>query len=228
MAEVELDEQTGEVIETEPEAPAIPGEPDEAADEAGEDAEQEDVGGESEDEAPAEPEGPQPPSPDDMERRQQAWERERDRHMRELEKRDDYRYSLSSVCPLCDGHGLLYTPQTPEEGAQMRATILAMVGETTAEELKPHPRFHRCDTCGGEGKVYTGSKVPGQDALPCPDCNGQGHSGGQSQTAPTPLPVAAVAAPSQPPPSEQERIGNDAWGRPPGHPHYGLLPAQVS
>ena len=141
---------------------------------------------------------------------------------------DEYRYNLSSVCPLCEGHGLMFTPSNAEEQAQLRGFILSLVGDTTAEELRPHPRFHRCDTCEGEGKVYTGSRVQGQDALPCPDCNGQGHSGGATQAAPTVLPVSAPSVSGPPPQSEQERIGPDAWGRPPGHPHYGLLPAQVS
>lgn len=180
-------------------------------------------------ELPAEPQGPQPPAtPEQAEARQASWDRERDRHMRELEKRDDYRYSLSNVCPLCEGHGLLYEPQNAAEAAQMRGAILAIVGETTPEELHPHPDYHRCEVCEGYGKVYTGSRVGGQEALNCPACNGMGHTGGKAAAPLAALPMHTAATPTSPPPEEQARIGNDAWGRPPGHPHYGLLPAQVS
>lgn len=177
----------------------------------------------------AKPEGSQPPqSEKEMEKRQKAWDGARDTSMRDHEAADDYRYSISVICPLCEGHGLMYEPQTPEEGAQMRSFLLALVGETTIEELHDHPTFHRCDTCEGFGKVRTGSRVQGQEALPCPDCNGQGHSGGRSNVAALPAAVPPVTPAADVPEAEQERIGNDAWGRPPGHPHYGKLPALVS
>ena len=179
---------------------------------------------------PVEPEqkGPRPPQTEaEMEARVSSWERERERHMRELRKRDEYRYENSSVCPICQGHGLMDTPQNEADAAMMRQSILALVGGTTAEELRPHPTFHRCETCDGQGKVYTGSQVPDQASLNCPDCNGQGHTGGKGNVTALPLPAAAPAEAATVPPEEQVRIGNDAWGRPPGHPHYGKLPAQV-
>lgn len=174
------------------------------------------------------PEGPQPPQTEkEMERRQKAWAAERDRHMEKAKAADDYRYSISVVCPFCEGHGLMFNPQTPEEQAQLRTFVLSVVGEATPEELHDHPKYHRCETCDGYGKVRTGSRVANQEALNCPDCNGQGHTGGASNVAqlPTPAPpgVPAAAVPQ----SEQERIGPDAWGRPPGHPHYSKLPAEV-
>jgi hypothetical protein len=217
----------------ETEAPAV--DPDEEAQEAEEAGVVPDEGDETGNEATAggadlveESQGPQPPSLEKQKAGQDAWDRERDRHMRELEKRDEWHYSRSEVCPFCQGHGLIDSPETPEEATLMRQAFLAIVGLPQDAELHPHPRFKRCETCEGYGKVYTGSRVAGQEALNCPDCNGQGHTGGATQAIPTPLPVAAVPQVGPPPHEEQERIGNDAWGRPPGHPHYGLLPAQVS
>lgn len=220
------------------EEPAEPVEPAEEPDEDAEGDEQPD--GDEPTEEPSEPteepsepvepeqKGPRPPQTEaEMEARVSSWERERERHMKELRKRDEYRYENSSVCPICQGHGLMDTPQTEADAALMRQSILALVGGTTAEELKPHPTFHRCETCDGWGKVYTGSRVGDQEALNCPDCNGQGHSGGKGNVTAFPLPAAAPAEAPVVPPEEQVRIGNDAWGRPPGHPHYGKLPAQV-
>ena len=221
----EAGEEQEESPEQHPTTPVV-ADPEEEAEEEEEGQTLEEAAAE---EPSAQPQGPQPPStPEQAEARQASWDRERDRHMRELEKRDDYRYSLSNVCPLCEGHGLLYEPQSAEEAAQMRGAILAIVGETTPEELHAHPDYHRCEVCDGYGKVYTGSRVGGQEALNCPSCNGMGHTGGKAAAAPVPLPVPTAAPAAGVPPEEQARIGNDAWGRPPGHPHYGLLPAQVS
>lgn len=228
MADAEHAEQPEEVEGDD--APTTPTEPEPDADDTGTDGE--DAGDEATGpHAPAavEPEGPQPPqSEKEMEKRQKAWDAERDRHMEKAQAADDYRYSVSVICPLCEGHGLMYEPQTPEEGAQMRSFLLSLVGETTPEELHDHPNYHRCDTCDGYGKVRTGSRVANQEALNCPDCNGQGHTGGKSAVVPMPTAVPTPTTGPNVDVAEQERIGNDAWGRPPGHPHYGLLPAQVN
>lgn len=229
---MKVDETTGEVIseteEEEAEPTPTPGDPGEEEEAETEEAETEEEQPEEQPEAQLPPHLQPPWDEREAEARAKRWDKARDKHMGEARKADEYRYNLSAVCPLCEGHGLMFTPSNPEEQAQLRAFILALVGGTTAEELKPHPRFHRCDTCDGQGRVYTGSHVDGQDALPCPDCNGQGHSGGATPGLPTPLPLPTPATPTPPPAAEQERIGPDAWGRPPGHPHYGLLPAQVS
>jgi len=176
-------------------------EPDEEEQDEGEEPDEPAEGDEpAEEEQPA---GPQPPAtPEQVEARMASWDRERDRHMRELDKRDDYRYANSSVCPICQGHGLVDNPRDEADAAMMRQSILALVGGTTAEELRPHPTFQRCPTCDGQGKVYTGSQVPDQASLNCPDCNGQGHTGGKGNVSPFPLPQAAPAEAPVVPPEE--------------------------
>lgn len=37
------------------------------------------------------------------------------------------------------------------------------------------PTRARCETCDGEGKVYTGSKIPENAVLDCPTCMGRGY-----------------------------------------------------
>lgn len=227
MADETLDEAVEPEVEDDDDSQGPPNGADDA-----EGAMDDERGGERDEPAAAAgavvPEGPQPPQTEaEMERRAKAWDRARDRHMTAAQTADEYRYSISAVCPLCDGHGLMYTPQTPEEAAQMRGFILGLVGEATPEEFHDHPKYHRCDTCDGYGKVRTGSRVAGQEALNCPDCNGQGHTGGALQGSVVPMPTPTVPATATVPADEQARIGNDAWGREPGHPHYGLLPALV-
>lgn len=56
----------------------------------------------------------------------------------------------------------------------LRAEIGALIGQRAPSQLKPDPHSAVCSTCDGEGFVGTGSKVHGQDALPCVACKGMG------------------------------------------------------
>jgi len=198
------------------------------------------------------PEGPEEPAEDDDDPQQAppiqqahrtpeqieasiaSWDREKSRHMRELEKRDDVRFADTVECPLCEGHGRMW-PVLPEpESTARREFINGALGGAPEADYREHPTESICDSCDGWGQVYTGSKVANQDLLNCPACNGLGHR--VKQGAPLPMfagqPPATVG--SQPgyeipystvPMSEQVRIGKDAWQRDPGHPHYGVPPA---
>lgn len=227
MADEQHDEQHDEpeAPETGPTSPEP--EPEELEADEDETGQEEAKGTADEPEAVTDPRLLPPATEKEAEKRQTAWDKGRAARMDAAEKADGYRYSRSSVCPLCDGHGLMWTPETPEEQAQMRGFVLALVGEATPEEFHDHPTYHRCETCDGYGKVRTGSRVPSQEALNCPDCNGQGHTGGRSNVTALPAPPPPGVPTEAVPQAEQERIGPDAWGRPPGHPHYAKLPAEV-
>jgi hypothetical protein len=41
--------------------------------------------------------------------------------------------------------------------------------------LRVHPAKVKCEKCGGLGQLVTGSRAPGHETLPCPDCVGTGH-----------------------------------------------------
>lgn len=64
---------------------------------------------------------------------------------------------MPPLCPACEGTGLDFT------GGQ---------GEP---EFAESPDRERCPDCDGWGKVRTGSRVPTEDVLPCPTCQGAGH-----------------------------------------------------
>lgn len=163
-----------------------------------------------------------------LEARAKAWERERDRHFRELRKRDADRYDANEVCPLCDGHGMFW-PQIPEpEQTFRRQTISVLLGGDQPLAYPDDEDTETCAKCQGTGMTRTGSKVPNQETRPCPMCNAQGWKL-KTPTAPvTPLfttPMTAANGQTVPLP----QVGPlDMWQRPFGHPDYGRNPAEVN
>jgi len=187
---------------------------------------------EREESAGGEAEGHATPAPEQLteaqvEARSKAWDRERDRHMRELEKRWPERYKESEACILCQGHGLYYATLPEPFHTQRRQFIMSALGENVPPAYRDHPTEELCEQCAGWGKLATGSHVVGQDLLNCPACAGTGHKAKQQ-----PMPQVVQFQPSAPPPhvpppAFQSQQGLDAWQRPPGHPHYGIPPSAV-
>jgi hypothetical protein len=209
-----------EAEEAETQEPDVPLAPDEA-----EQGEQEEADEQEHEQAPDVPEPP--PTPEQIEARVKSWERERDRHFRELQKRDEYRYGQSQVCVLCDGHGLFLPTLGEPEDTFRRQQITQALGGQVEPELLDDPDTEACERCGANGMLLTHSKVTGQEKRVCTACNGQGWK-------PKPVAVTAPAVFTATntanggalvPPSQQGAA--DAWGRPQGHPHYGILPSAV-
>jgi hypothetical protein len=76
------------------------------------------------------------------------------------------------ACPTCEGLGFDLT------------------GGAQGPEFHEHAQFERCDECDGLGGVKTGSRVPGNDVVPCPRCKGYGYLTEQPQPAERPELVA--------------------------------------
>ena len=182
---------------------------------------------ETADEPEQEPE-PQGVSEQEAERIFAAFDRERERHGKEVKKALGPLYDGWDVCPLCEAHGF-YLATIPEpEATARREYVHAALGAGNGPEYREHPTRGKCPTCDGWGQLRTGSHVPNQDLLNCPDCGGHGQVeyAAVPQGAP---PLALVQEPqrlpySTVPMSEQMRIGRDAWQREPGDPHYGVPP----
>lgn len=130
-----------------PEAPN----PDAPAGEPGEQA-QPDPGA-----TPSEP-APGPPAALGAENTEQVVELEKAQttYLRKVEKIIGTQ-AMPPLCPACEGTGLDFTGGEPEP------------------ELKASPDRERCPDCDGWGKVVTGSRVPTEEVLPCPTCQGAGH-----------------------------------------------------
>lgn len=95
-------------------------------------------------------------------------------------------------------------------------------------EFVHHPRTRICMDCNGLGQMETGSKAQGQTQLACPTCNGQGYTFPPELSG---VPFASEQAGGTAPPALVAPAAAqvaDAWGRPPGHAHYGMHPAMVT
>jgi hypothetical protein len=197
---------------------------------------QEPAPGAPEPEPAPEPDGPQEPAQPptealteaQIEARTKAWERERDRHFRELEKRDDQRYALSAVCPLCEGHGMIF-PQLPEPENTARRTAVSMaLGGDGEPDYLAAPDREKCDVCDGWGEVLTGSRRRENRTGTCTPCAGTGFRTKAGEVLPifTPAPVPVSPQPFGLAPGNGGPT--DAYGRPFGHLDFGKHPASVN
>jgi hypothetical protein len=130
-------------------------------------------------------------------------------------------------CPLCLSSGFLMPfPPGAFDPEQARAVELAM-GAGESVPRKKHPTKVRCEACDGWGELDTDSRRPEYARDACLVCNGFGtvdsalqSSEGQLVTPAQWTPPPAYE-PTPPPPNA------DGWGRPMGHPHWGVPPSQV-
>ena len=139
---------------------------------------------------------------------------------------------VSHDCILCSGLG--FTPEPPPVGARLliveteTGVGLEVEPPPPVRKLRQAPDKARCQECDGEGDCETGSRTEHGWAAPCSKCSGNGWvtvarvepliSGVPTYTPPQPQPTAAMIAAGTP----------DAWGRPAGHQHWGVPPAQVA
>ena len=78
------------------------------------------------------------------------------------------------VCDLCsywNTPGWRMKGHLPEE---LRISLAHVIGQRLPGHLQEDKHSRACPDCGGEGAVKTGSNVPGQDTLPCVECEGMG------------------------------------------------------
>lgn len=100
-------------------------------------------------------------------------DREAERHRKRLTEvlLED---ALSLIpCELCNPRTAGWVDMaaiTPE----LRQRVRIMIGDREPRELREDPYSKRCDVCGGETVVLSGSKDSAQRELPCIDCGGKG------------------------------------------------------
>lgn len=125
-------------------------------------------------------------------------------------------------CAMCEGYppGLVILDLVDDE---RRGNVLRQLGVDTFDALlEDTTRYVRCATCGGRGRVKTGSLKPGSEAADCGDCQGFGFK----RTQPAPPPPAAPAPEMLPPLPEgspTDRPPFDVFGTPSWHEDYGKM-----
>ena len=137
----------------------------EAPDEAEEDPE-------SVPDEPGEPEGPdsgEQPASSDADAR--AFVSELKRHEKAVAKAMGLEVDQLVVCAVCAGSG--FAGGGTEIEQKMANEWLA--ANDPAREYATREDIEPCPDCHALGMMKTGSRVPGQDILPCNRCNGAGY-----------------------------------------------------
>ena len=130
-------------------------------------------------------------------------------------------------CPLCWEHAqgfVLDGVPVDEVTAAMTRQVLGIEDEP---EFLTNPEFIQCQTCAGLGHVLSGSKVRDQLTVPCPKCMSKGFERVPLAWQPPPAPALAAVPPPAPDWSQLPPGPADQWGRPAGHPHFGMDPAKI-
>jgi len=91
-------------------------------------------------------------------------------------------------CPLCEGAvpAFVNRHDAGHVDPETAGAVYAFLNMTPPEQLRESRLNERCGTCGGHGKLVTGSLVPQYETRVCDECNGFGFTGpGNPKYGPT-------------------------------------------
>lgn len=130
-------------------------------------------------------------------------------------------------CPLCTFPGLAIPRSANEVTSDVEGAVLALIGKAVEPTYKESQAYARCEACDGWGDVLTGARKDVSRTAMCVACGGKGFT-----NVVTPAPAQNLPAPAAFPGAQLAYTPlpagvPDAWGRPAGHPHWGLDPAMV-
>lgn len=104
------------------------------------------------------------------------------------------------------------------------ARVRVVIGLPDLENYRPSATEHRCDDCGGLGRVRSGSLIPAHEALLCDACHGKGYVASRPRLAPVPDEPAAALVPNGDSSDWGDGIKRDMFGTPETDPDYGMMP----
>lgn len=171
---------------------------------------------------------PAPRTQKEIEAIQRALEKEAERHDKRVREimGDDYAMLVPSPVDWTPGYIFNVEGMQPDDDAL--AMLDAILGRGAAADFAPAEDAQACDKCHALGKTLTGSRVPGQETKPCVSCGGSGWVAKMAEVAPLPYVVSGTNGQyGTTLPPNQVPVA-DRWGRPAGHPHYGMEPANVT
>jgi hypothetical protein len=177
-----------------------------------------------------EPEPVQPPDEAQAAAIDKALTAEDTRHNKALGKIYGEQWPEHVRCALCDGIGFL-SPElaaglTNAQWEQLLETAVTLV----SMPLVADKNYQRCEHCDGWGKTISGAQNADHYTKLCDVCSGNGFiQRTPSFTPPPVIPMPEVNGTPPAPviPNYGSPAVDDAWGRPGGHPHYGIPPAAV-
>jgi len=178
---------------------------------------------------------PAPPTQKEIDARHNKLDAEAQRHEKRVAEIMGDDFALLIRSPLDWTPGFLWNPAVAPLPPEIAGATMALLGVESPADYAHDPGRQTCDKCNGLGQLATGSLVQEQATLPCRFCRGYGWTGeGNPEQLPAPTPIvpqvyATSGAPTTatlPPPNQPVQAA-DRWGRPAGHPHYNIDPAQV-
>lgn len=171
---------------------------------------------------------PAPRSQKEIEELQGKLEREADRHAKRVAEIMGDDFALLVPSPVDWTPGFIFDIPPMHPTPDQVAALHAILGQAAPAEYPFDPDREACDVCEGTGNLRTHSHVPAEVALPCRFCQGHGWVGeGNPKIEPfklapvQPLPAGAPVTPD----TYQVK---DSWGRPAGHPHFGIDPVAIT
>lgn len=174
----------------------------------------------------------QPPTPEQMEKRFSAAERELGKYARKILEIYGEQASDLIECPLCPGihKGFVNGQDAGLVPPDIANACMAFLGFARERQYRQSSRYQTCPACDGEGKVYTGSHVPNKETIRCDDCDGGGFippmRGASARNGHTDAPAFDLEGD----PLVAEPAEKDAWGEPRilpdgrENPNYGKMP----
>lgn len=213
-----VEREAMEADEQETDAP----EPDETDDEP--ETEEQDA---PEPDSDPEPEAPPAVTEAQLRKIGQDLDREDARHLKASQKILGEFWVGNEECALCQGRGYLQPfPPNTIDPAQAEA-VDGMLGRNASPTFRDHPTEVRCVVCDGWGEMLNGSRRAEQSTSACQTCMGTGHT---PKPVEPPANVTTLTPPAWTPPptgTYGAAPNEDAWGRPMGHQHWGIPPAQA-
>jgi hypothetical protein len=131
------------------------------------------------------------------------------------------------ACPLCTFPGLAIPRQAHEVTSDVEAAVLGLIGKSAPPDFNAAPDYARCEQCDGWGEVLTGAQKEISRTAPCNLCGGKGYRNVIVPVATQPANGAPQFPGATLPYTPLPQGVNDQWGRPAGHIHWGIDPANI-